>query len=234
VKAMGKAKKLVAQSLVFLMVLNLFMIQGMTAMAAPFTHTIQLDGNNDFNGNSTTERWKNETFATSVGTVFSYFTWDESNIYLAYNSDDIRGNQSDAGKKWLLAYFGGTGGTKTGVNYSGQQPSLAFDAKYHLRFKVDGSYTNLQVWNGTTWESSKTYSWGTNVARNDSNKFIEFKIPRADLGLSDAKTIQYAATIAFEDTGDFDSMWASVPSDAFANGNGRDRDFYYFYEFDLN
>ncbi len=231
---MSKSKKMVALCLAFLMIFNLVMIQSATATTTPYSHTITLDGNNDFYGNATTERWKNETFATSSDGMLSYITWDQDHIYLAYLSDDIRGNQSDAASKWLLAYFGGTGGTKTGVNYAGQQPSLPFDAKFHLRFKVDGSYTNLQTWSGTSWQNVKNYSWGSNVARNDSNKFIEFKIPKADIGLTNASTLQYVSTLAFEHAADFDSMWASVPSGSFANGNGRDRDFSSFYEFDLN
>lgn len=198
-----------------------------------FIHTITLDGTNDFFNSSHPNKKNNETFATSNNDMFSYVTWDASHIYFGYNSHDIRGITSNASQKWIWVYVGGAGGTTTGMNYAGQQPGLPFAAKYHLRFKVDGGYTNRQMWNGSAWQDMGNYTWGTDKARNDSNQFIEFKIPRSHLGMDTAKTMQWVSAIIYEDGGgNGDSMWAAVPSDSFINGF--DRDFGTFYEFDLS
>ncbi len=198
-------------------------------------HTITLDGNNDFFNSNNPDKKKNETFTTSTTDMFSYITWDATNIYFGYSSSDITGNTSNASQKWIWVYVGGSGGTTTGVNYSGQQPNLPFAAKYHFRFKVDGGYTNRQMWNGTAWQDMGNYSWGSDQARNDANRYVEFKIPRSHLGADTGKTLQWVSNLVYEDVnGNFDAMWASVPSNAFSNGDGFDRDFSRFYEFDLS
>jgi chitodextrinase len=224
-----------AKLLVLTMVASLFWMPGMVAQAAPHSHTIVLDGTNDFYDSSNPDKNKNETFATSSGDAFFYLTWDATNIYFAYNSNDITGTVANAPSKWVWAYFGGAGGTKSGVDYSGQKPNLPFEAKYHFRFKVDGSYSNLQSWNGTSWNSVKTLAWGADQARNDGNKLVEFKIPRSELGLTSANSLQFVANLAYEDAGTGDAMWAAVPSNSFgADGNGNNRSFSTFYDLDLN
>jgi chitodextrinase len=199
--------------------------------AATYSHTIIMDGNNDFYDSKNIMKARNETFSTSVENQFFYFTWDDTNLYLAYKSPDVTSNVNDAANKWIWVYFGGNGGTTKGINYAGQQPNLPFEAKYHLRYKVNGSYTNLQAWNGSAWTSMNT-SIGVNV--NNANQYVELRIPRADLGLNTSKTVSLVANLAFEDSnGNNDSMWASVPFDTFTNGNGFNRSYSKFYEFDL-
>jgi chitodextrinase len=198
-----------------------------------FFHTITLDGLNDFAGSSS--KVGNETFSTSTNNVLSYVTWDSDYVYFGYSGDDVVSNTTNAATKWLLLYIGGTGGTTLGLNYAGQQPLLPFDTKYHIRFRVDGTYTNRQMWNGTAWQNMGNYNWGSDKARNDGNKFLELRIPRADLGLESARSLQVVSSLAYEDiTGNNDAMWGAMPSDTFgAVGNGYDRDFTTFYEFDM-
>ena len=117
-----------------------------------YSHAIVMDGKQDFYDSLNAPRTSNETFSTSSSGVFSYLTWDANHLYFAYQADDVRSNVSQAGNKWIWLYIGGAGGTTTGLEYAGQQPQLPFAAKYHVRFRVDGSYTNRQMWNGVAWK----------------------------------------------------------------------------------
>jgi subtilisin family serine protease len=203
-----------------------------SAINAVYSHTIVLDGNNDFYNSTNPDKAKNETFLTSSLGMTSFVSWDENYIYFAYQSADIQGNTSNASQKWIWLYVGGEGGTTTGINYAGQQPGLPFAAKYHIRFKVDGTYANRLMWNGSAWQDMGNYGWGTNIARNDSNQFVEFRIPRTHLGMDAAKTMQWVSALAYEDgSGAGDWMWAAVPEQAFSFGY--DRDFTRYYEFDM-
>ncbi len=243
---MAKWKAHCARWLAVLMVLNLLLVPGVSANTGSFSHTIDMTKNdNDFNAEKTAGNTANETFSTSTANNFAYVTWDATNIYLGYASPDISHvNNSNASDKWVIAYFGvpgATGTTTTGINYKGQQPGLPFEAKYHLRFKTgNNNYTSLEIYNGTTWTFSKEYKWTTDMQRNTTSSptFWKIKIPRADLGLTSAKSFQFAMSMLFE-VNNGGSMWGALPSDSFANadstknGDGFDRDFASFYEFDL-
>jgi chitodextrinase len=140
---------------------------------------------------------------------------------------------SFAAQKFLIMYVGGSGGTRTGVEYSGQKPTLPFDAKYHVRFKMDGTYFNTSTWNGTAWTAGTTYSVAANSWR--SGDFLKLRIPRSELGLTSARSLQLAMSLLYEvptapATG---AMWAAVPSDAFGGSDGFNKNFVSFYEFDL-
>ena len=222
--------------IVFSMCFQFLPFSGMMAFAVPFSSTKLLDGSNDFKSQNDPQRSANETFVTSTPNNQMYVSWDATNLYVGYFANDVfnelYGSLAD---KWLWLYIGGAGGTRTGANYSGQQPALPFDAKYHFRFKADGTFTNMMVFNGTSWVSSKTYGSTGTVGRTQFSGFVEFKIPRADFGLTTTGTLPMVASLAFEDTvGNNDRMQGALPADTFFNGDGFDRDFSTFYEFDLN
>jgi hypothetical protein len=136
--------------------------------------TIIIDGTNDFSAD--------ETVAGTSGSTW-YFTWDADNLYLGALNSDIGTNSST---KWLLWYIDtdpqlnpseGTG-TTTGVMYNTQRPTLPFSTNYHLRWKGDGSYLNLQSFNGTNWESGNQ----TGLLQSRVGNYIEIKIPRSNIG----------------------------------------------------
>jgi hypothetical protein len=177
----------------------------------------------------------NEKFTTTSQSDSAYYSWDDNFIYIGYNSADITSWTSNAWTKWVWVYIGGPGGTTSGMNYSGQQPTLPFAAKYHVRFKVDGSYTNRQIWNGSSWTDGGNYTWGTHLFRHDDNQFLKMKLPRADFALDSLGTLQIVSTIVYEDNaGNGDWMWAASPANTFSGGSGFDKDFTTFHEFDLN
>jgi chitodextrinase len=242
---MANWKTNTARLLVLFMVLNLLIVPGMTAQATGYSHTINMSNNTfDFYTVSNPNKAWNENFGSGTPGNNAQVSWDNTNLYIGYQSADLaHANNGDSENKWLIAYFGipGVAGTNTGVNYSGQQPTLPFAAKYHLRFKAgNNNYTSLEVFDGTSWGKSKEYKWTTDMQRNDSSLPIHWKIriPLADLGLtSTSPSLQFVASMLYEPpttSPTWASMWGAIPDDSFANGAGIDRNFSTFYEFDLN
>jgi|WetSurMetagenome_2_1015567.scaffolds.fasta_scaffold52579_2 hypothetical protein len=136
--------------------------------------TIVIDGVNDFSAD--------ETLSGTSGSTW-YFTWDADNLYVGALNSDVGTN---SGTKWLLWYIDtdpqltpaeGTG-TTAGVMYTTQRPTLPFSANYHLRWKGDGSYYNLQSFNGTTWQSGDQ----SGMLQSRVGNYIEIKIPRSNIG----------------------------------------------------
>jgi len=111
-------------------------------------HTIAIDGVNDFN-------ILNEEIAGTSGSKW-YSTWDANKIYFGIDATDVNSN---SGQKWVLLYIDtdpqlnptSGNGTSTGINYNTQQPGLPFNADFHFRWKADGTYSNIQKWNGSAW-----------------------------------------------------------------------------------
>ena len=61
------------------------------------SHTIAIDGTNDFTSG--------ETFSTTSSPTFSaYVTWDADNLYIGYAGPDLATTTADASTKWLFAY----------------------------------------------------------------------------------------------------------------------------------
>jgi hypothetical protein len=136
--------------------------------------TITIDGTNDFSADETFQGTSSSTW---------YFTWDADALYLGAQNNDISSNSST---KWLLWYIDTDpravpsqgAGSLNGQMYNTQQPALPFTANYHLRWKADNNYLDLQTYNGSSWTSGDQ----TGIQRSRSGNFIELKIPRANLG----------------------------------------------------
>ncbi len=140
-----------------------------TGIKTRYYRTETIDGTNSFVAG--------ETFATSSGSYSAYISWDNTYVYVGYSGADV---SSGATTKWVLLYLGDSAGSSTGVTYNTQTPTFptGFNAKYHLRWKADNSYTNTQVYS-TSWADA-AWDFTGDVFRTGS--YVEFRIPRSDIG----------------------------------------------------
>jgi hypothetical protein len=176
---------------------------------------------------------------SSASGYFGYVSWDDKNVYFGMEGPDVASSTSDAGKKWVMLYLGAPGvlGSTTGLPYDcsgactspAQQPALPFAAAWHVRFKVDGSYTNVQRWNdgSQSWEDAGIAIVPT-VGREGT--FLELSLPRASLaGLGDALDLHLNMLI--EEVVPPGWTYAGVASTSFTDQ--ADPDFGEYYELDL-
>ena len=182
---------------------------------AAYTHTITIDGINDFNGN--------ERFLTTSLGYTAYVTWDSQYLFVGLEGQDLGpGSSAD---KFVLIYIGGPDGTTTGQIYNNQVPRLAFEAKYHIRWRTDGGYTNAQVWN----ESWTDVGWNFSGAEAAGPNFLEMRIPMVDIG--SPPTARVHISLVNESSG-FEWTYAGVPATSFIDGF--DPDYGHYFEFDRN
>lgn len=144
--------------------------------AVPWTHTITIDGTNDFFA-------EHEKFTTTTTGYDAFLTWDATNVYFGMAGADVGTTTSPT--KWVFLYIDVDPGTSLGAlnseKYNTQQAKLptAYGAEYYLRWKTDDSYATIEKWNLPT---SKWTTLTTTVERMRSGNFVEFKVPRATLG----------------------------------------------------
>ena len=165
-----------------------------------YSHTITIDGTNDFTAGQ-------ENFATSSGSYTGYFAWDAAYLYVGMEGVDVASGNPDF---WLLLYIGGSPGTTTGVAYGSQQPTLPFDARFHLRWKADNGYTNTQQYDGSGWTEAN-WDFVGDVFQN--GEFIELRIPLVDIG--SPTVIDVHLNMINEPSG---WSYAAVPADSFSDG----------------
>jgi hypothetical protein len=172
--------------------------------------TIAIDGVNDF--------LADETFLTTSTGFYSYLSWDESAAFLGMYGTDVG---TGYWERYVAVYFDTrAGGTTTGIDYAGQQPTLPFAADFHFRWRVDGLDTGLFQWNGSAWEQ---VAWNGSVAQ--TGLFMEYSIPRSDLGNpTRVRMIPFMV---------IDNQWtfAGAPLSAFVDGP--DPDFFDWLSIDL-
>jgi hypothetical protein len=152
--------------------LVLFAVQ--TPVMATSYHTIAIDGSNDFEAD--------EDVPSTSSTIW-HFTWDASNFYFGTTNDNINDYST---VKWALLYIDsdshGSNGTTMGLRYNNQQPGLPFSADYHFRRRTDGGFMDLQRWDGSNWVEGTQ----TGIAAYRSGQFVEFRIPRSNIGSPEA------------------------------------------------
>lgn len=179
-----------------------------------YSHTIAIDGVNDFNSSESFQ-------TTSSPTYTGYVSWDADYVYLGMSGTDVGSGSSSF---WVLAYIGnGTAGTTTGQTYGSQTPTLPFQAKYHLRWKADNTYTNAQIYLGAAWVEANWVFTGDIV---QSGNYVELRIPRNDIGDPDEIDLHLDM---INEPGTW--TYAGVPSTSFVDG--ADRDFTQHFHFDL-
>ena len=182
-----------------------------------------IDGTNDFTSG--------QKLATSSPGYDAYVSWDDKKIYFGMSGGDV-GTMSPS--KWVLIYVDGVpgnSGSSTGINYNcgggcaTQQAHLPFNAGYHLRWKADGTYTNLQKWNGSAWEPVGPIS---TVDRKGT--FMELSVTRALLG--SPTTLKVHMNMLIEQSG-AEWTYTGVPSTSFSPDGPNPASFSKYYEFDL-
>ena len=176
-----------------------------------YTHTIAIDGTNDFGAQ--------EVFATSTQGFISYISWDGSAVYLGLSASDVA--SGDPGK-WILAYFSGIVSSQSGVTYNTQAASLPFAAGYHLRWKADESYIDLQAYDGAGWAS---IGYAGDWQRDGS--FVEISIPLIDIG--EPKNLDvHLNMINEQDLAEW--SWSAIPETSFTDGYNPEYSRYYSFD----
>jgi hypothetical protein len=161
-----------------------------------------IDGTNNFVAG--------ETFATSSGGYSTYVTWDSTYVYVGYNGTDVN---TGGANKWVLIYLGDSAGSSTGVTYNTQTPTFptGFNAKYHIRWKADNTYTNAQTYTAA-WADA-AWDFTGDVFRTGS--FVEFRIPRADIG---SPTTLKVIVNMINEQGGGEWTYGLAPSTGFTDG----------------
>lgn len=161
-------------------------LAGLLPLLSAFTlyatayNTINIDGTNDF--------VSDESFSGTSGSQW-FFTWDDSFLYIGLDATDVGSNN---GNIFMTLYIdtdpteplnGGDGST-SGVTYNTQNPNLPFAADYHLRWKADGTYTNILDYNNFTasWTDDNTGNNNFGLTWARSGTYVEFAIPLAQIG----------------------------------------------------
>jgi hypothetical protein len=190
-----------------------------------YSHTITIGGTFDFD----TGQWAGqESFPTTTNGFTAYYAWDAQNLYLGMRGPDIGPSSAT---KWVLVYIGGAPGTTTGVQYNTQQPTLPFPAHWHLRWKASNDYTDMMVYNGTSWASDATWSFTDDIFLSTaaSNQWLEMRIPLAELGSPTTVDVHLSM---INEAAMAESTYAGVPDTSFTDG--LDRNYSHYFSFDLS
>ncbi|MCA9490855.1 MAG: hypothetical protein KC621_13090 [Myxococcales bacterium] len=177
-----------------------------TVGAPAWSHRVAIDG-------SLQEWGTDELFATtSGGNTAGGVTWDADTVYFAFFHPDVA---SGGPEHWEVIYIGTTDpGSTTGVILNTQLPGLPFAASLALRRKADGSYDDIQEWNGQTWVGTPNLLGTLGSSAAESGQGLEIAIPR---GLIGSSRIQVVMAQVFEGNG-FESTYGGVPDDSFVDG----------------
>jgi hypothetical protein len=193
----------------------------------------QVDGVNDFaSGDKLT--------TTSSGTGYNaYISWDAKNVYFGMEGADISQGASSADKKWVFLYLGATGtpGSTTGIGYdcgggcTAQQAMLPFSAAWHVRYKIDGSYANVQKWNSgsSKWEDAGI---AITLTTARAGSFLEMAISRTQLGSPSKLDVHFNMLI--EDTSPPGPGWTYAGSPSTSFTDGWNPTYTHYFEFDLS
>ena len=190
----------------------------------------KIDGINDFAAG--------EKLATSSPLYDGYVSWDDTNLYFGMSGADVGASTST---RWVLIYVDGNpgnAGSSTGIGYDclgtclAQKASLPFNAGYHLRWKADGTYTNLQKWDPAAVPAPTWTNVGPISSVDRKGTFMELSITRAALGKP--TKLKVHMNMLIEQPG-AEWTYAAVPSTSIPKppGDGPNASFTKFYEFDL-
>ncbi len=184
-----------------------------TGFTSSYYRTIAIDGVNDFTAD--------ETLGTTTDGHTAYMAWDDDYVYFGLASPDVAAGNDQV---WWVAYLGGPMGTAQGVTYNTQSPALPFSARWHARWRLDGTFTGALEWDGAAWMPP---SWTINDVFA-SGDFVEFRVALIDLGVP-----MYLDTVLglLREQAFNEASWAGMPSSAYVDGY--DPDFATFMQFDL-
>lgn len=186
-----------------------------------YTRTAVVDGN-------AAEYPNDEDFTSSTVGVKAHATWDESNLYLAYEQPDIA---TAGARQALLVYIGnGSAGTLTGLPIGAQQPSLPFRASYALKWLGDDSSNSLYEWNGNAWIESAGFlgTKGSAYAVSIPKTTFEASIPLTELDVSTILDLHFSWV---DDRVGLAGTEGAVPAGSFVDGF--DPNYSQYFHFDL-
>ncbi len=163
-------------------------------------------------------------FTTSAGTE-TRIGWDATHLSVAVTHPDVA---TGTDLHWVLVATGARGaGSALGPTIGTQTPGFPFPADRVLRVKLDGSYDDLQTWDGSGWRTDPAFA-ATGV-KAEAGSTLELTFPRTALGMGDAADV--AVWLVYEGAG-FESSYAVTPSGAFPEGT-YDPDLARYWAFDL-
>jgi len=175
----------------------------------PYTHTITIDGVDDF---SVVDK-----FVTTTVGYTARVAWDANTLYLGYSGADVAATVADADQKWVFAYVdldpGGTAtGATTSVMYRTQtaQFPAGFGAELYARRKSTNETQDVSRYNGTAWAVEAGV--GTFASSGD---YMELAIPRS--ALNGATTIGIVTWMITEKDL-FESAYAGIYAGNFTDG----------------
>ncbi len=183
------------------------------ALFAQSYHTINIDGQNDFNSG------KEKIITTSGSELFSYVTWDKDYIYIGYSGNTVSGPVTD-NDRIIHIYLdtdpqkdptAGTG-TSNGLAWR-NTPTLPFSANFHYAFKTIDNSEDKKIFFDGAWKDS---SFTTSNYKNTAEHYWEVRIKRKDLGNPDQINL---AAYAEEDW-DSGEICGGIPSNIFTNKSG--------------
>lgn len=170
-------------------------------------------------------------FVSSSGTS-TWVSWDATDLYVAVNHPDV---QTGGDQHWVLIYLGnGDGSAPYGPVLNTQEPTLPFGASHVIRWKADDSYNSLMSWDGAGWVDLPSWlgTEGSEVAESNDFQNVEFRIPRAALGIEDQ--VELIVSMVYEGAG-FESTYNAIPSGSLGGADGvYDPDHAEYYSFDLS
>lgn len=141
--------------------------------AAPYSHTITLDGSDDFA--------PGEDFPTTTPGYGARIAWDANNIYVGYSGSDLSTSAPNASTKWLFMYVDADPGNGTGAGssqtYNTQSATMppGFGAELYLRWKCDGTLASIERYDTGT----KTWSTAATPQYAQHGTFVELAFPRS-------------------------------------------------------
>ncbi|MEJ2208753.1 MAG: DUF3372 domain-containing protein, partial [Anaerolineae bacterium] len=199
--------------ILILIVAALCSLPGVATAAS--NHTVAIDGSNDFAAD--------EDVPGTSGSTW-YFTWDADNFYFGTTNDNVDDGQAT---KFVVLYLdsdpAGGNGSSTGVLYNTQQPGLPFRADYHFRWKPADNWASLLTWNGSSWVDGDQ----SNIGKSRNGTFVEFRIPRANLGSPQA--VRVVAGMINEQPGGEGTYYVTPNS----NSEGYDANLSHYFGFPL-
>ncbi len=175
------------------------------SLQQPYRHAIALDGLDDF---ATAEQF------TTTSTSFSArLTWDDKYLYVGYSGPDLSKTVADASTKWLFVYFDtGAGGATQSELYNTQRVTFptGFAADYYARYKVDGTYSTLERFNGSGWTTTSPAP-----ATEQAGTFVELAIPTTAIGAGNQVGI---VTYMINEKANLEGTYAGLYTNNFTDG----------------